>query len=618
MLRFRCASALFLCLVLCCAVSIAQNSVTFATHTSTAGLSPQAVYAIDINNDGIPDLVEDATSSGTNTVWIQLGNGDGTFQPQKQLAVLPETDNLAPMASGDFNGDGKVDLAFAVDYTNQLIVFLGNGDGTFQPMKVETVPFAGSSASQSFQGAQLLAADFNHDGKLDLAAFAQVATSTTNSAGVYILPGEGNGTFGTPRLVSSLKFVEDLALGDFDGDGNADIAVGENVSASETDLHVLYGSGAYGFTDSTVYRSICSSCSESDFFFASGDVNSDGRTDLFGFPNSNQLVVLTSQPDRQWTTFSMATTAALNQAVNRDDHAAPPPLLLGDFNGDGLMDLAAVGIQNAGTLQAQDVFDFFLANGSGGYTEQGVPVSGGIGNIVVGDFNLDGKPDVATINAGIQYPGTGAEMTVGLNQTEDGSWFSCPSMGTHEYHGAALCTPGYTAMSPVHFSAVANTWGQLRKIELWVDGKKADEQYHVSGSHGWLDGSGDTPLSVGAHRVVVIGADVDDTLTETAASIQVDPTCSAPSSPAVHICSPASGATLSVKSAVHIEATGTITGKLASMQLWIDGVKQYAESTDTRLDTMIWVLKPGTHRFAVLAVNTLGEKWEQAVNATVQ
>ena len=164
MLRFCCAPALFFCLVLCCAGSLAQNSVTFATPTAIAGLSPQAVYAVDINRDGVADLVEDATSSGSNTVSIQLGNGDGTFQDQKMIAVLPETnDNLAPMASGDFNGDGNVDLVFAMNDTNQVVVFLGNGDGSFQPMKVETIPFAAGSVSQTFQGGQLVAADFNHD-----------------------------------------------------------------------------------------------------------------------------------------------------------------------------------------------------------------------------------------------------------------------------------------------------------------------------------------------------------------------------------------------------------------------------------------------------------------------
>jgi hypothetical protein len=126
MQRFPSVAALSVCLVLCCGAAFAQNPVTFTTHTSTAGLSPQDVYAVDVNNDGVPDLIEDATSGGNNTVSIAIANGDGTFQAAKQLDVLPMTyTNRAPMAYGDFNGDGKLDLVFAMNYTNQLGVPLG-------------------------------------------------------------------------------------------------------------------------------------------------------------------------------------------------------------------------------------------------------------------------------------------------------------------------------------------------------------------------------------------------------------------------------------------------------------------------------------------------------------
>lgn len=91
--------------------------------------------------------------------------------------------------------------------------------------------------------------------------------------------------------------------------------------------------------------------------------------------------------------------------------------------------------------------------------------------------------------------------------------------------------------------------------------------------------------------------------------------CSAPSSAGVNLCSPASGA--SVSSPVQVTAAATVTGTLSSMQLWIDGVKKFSESSSSTLQTSISVAA-GSHRFAVLAVNTAGQKWEQAVNATVQ
>lgn len=91
--------------------------------------------------------------------------------------------------------------------------------------------------------------------------------------------------------------------------------------------------------------------------------------------------------------------------------------------------------------------------------------------------------------------------------------------------------------------------------------------------------------------------------------------CSAPSSAGVNLCSPASGA--SVAAPVQVLASATVTGTLAQMELWIDGVKKFSESSSSTLQTSISVAA-GTHRFAVLAVNTSGQKWEQAVNATVQ
>jgi len=92
-------------------------------------------------------------------------------------------------------------------------------------------------------------------------------------------------------------------------------------------------------------------------------------------------------------------------------------------------------------------------------------------------------------------------------------------------------------------------------------------------------------------------------------------TCSAPSSNGVRICAPASGS--SVASPVLVEAASTVTGTIARMELWVDGVKKYTATSSKQLNTTI-SLAAGTHRFAVLAINTAGQKWENAVYATVK
>jgi hypothetical protein len=90
--------------------------------------------------------------------------------------------------------------------------------------------------------------------------------------------------------------------------------------------------------------------------------------------------------------------------------------------------------------------------------------------------------------------------------------------------------------------------------------------------------------------------------------------CTAPTSAGVHICAPASGS--SVSSPVHVMATATVTGTIASTQLWVDGAKKYSTASDS-LNTSV-SLASGTHRFAVLATNTAGQKWESALTATVK
>jgi Bacterial Ig domain len=85
--------------------------------------------------------------------------------------------------------------------------------------------------------------------------------------------------------------------------------------------------------------------------------------------------------------------------------------------------------------------------------------------------------------------------------------------------------------------------------------------------------------------------------------------------PGVHICAPASGAT--VLSPVQIQAASTVTGKFDRMEVWVDGVKKYTETSSTTLNPKLSVAA-GSHRFGVFAVNTAGTKWEQAVYATVK
>ena len=232
------------------AVLLGNGDGTFRPpiNVSTGGIGTAFAVAIgDVNNDGHPDLV--ATNLTDNTVGVLLGNGDGTFQPVQVFPVglggccgYPDA-----VALGDFNRDGKLDIAVGDFGDNVLNILLGNGDGTFQP----AVFYFGGSGIGSLQ-----AADVNADGILDL-----IAASFTGD-GVTISLGNGDGTFSTgpdfatglsPHSVVVADFTHgqapDLAVTDF---ASNDVAIllnqrGQRGFYSVTDLGSLEGATGGSF-----------------------------------------------------------------------------------------------------------------------------------------------------------------------------------------------------------------------------------------------------------------------------------------------------------------------------------------------------------------------------------
>ena len=94
-----------------------------------AGLFPDSVVAVDLNLDGKLDLV--SANTGADTVSVLLGNGDGIFQTATTYA-MPAADDPIVVVAGDFNHDGKPDIAALNTYSNTVSILLGNGDGTLQ------------------------------------------------------------------------------------------------------------------------------------------------------------------------------------------------------------------------------------------------------------------------------------------------------------------------------------------------------------------------------------------------------------------------------------------------------------------------------------------------------
>ena len=309
-------------------VVVPLNTATFpAPTTLSMGGQPSALATGDFNGDGIMDLV--VANYTNNTVAVFIGNGAGGFSAPTNYS----TGGAAPesVAVGDFNGDGKLDLVVANAGSDTLGVFLGNGAGRFAP----AVTYS-TGGSRPFP---VVVGDFNGDGKLDLA----VANHGSNTIGVLL--GNGDGTFAAVKTCSSGgSDPYSLALGDFNGDGKLDIAA---VNSDSNTVGVLLGNGAGGFAPATIYPTGGSG----PMSLAVGDFNGDGKLDLAVANYSSETVsVLLGNG-----TGGFATAVTYPTGSGSDDVA------VGDFNGDGKQDLAVANYYSGSV-------NVFLGDGSGGFT----------------------------------------------------------------------------------------------------------------------------------------------------------------------------------------------------------------------------------------------------------
>ena len=371
------------------------SAVSFSPAVSyAAGSFGYAVAVGDFNGDGKPDLAV-ATSNGNNasstvSVSILLGNGDGTFQASRNFTA--GAGGGGSLVVGDFNGDGKVDLAVLA--RNGVSVLLGNGDGTFQ---------APRNFATGFTPDALAVGDFNGDGKPDL------VTANSSSNNVSVLLGNGDGTFQTAVSYAVGATPQSVVVGDFNGDGKPDLAVadrGDSLGRS-AGVSVLLGNG-----DGTFQAAQNFAAGFYPISVGVGDFNGDGKPDLAvaNFPPDfvdGTVSVLLGNGDG---TFQAAQNFAVRVLCRF--------VAVGDFNGDGKPDLAVANL-------VSNTVSVLPGNGDGTFQP---PQNFGVGSLPisvgVGDFNGDGRSDLAVAN----FDGT---VSVLMNQLVATTAVSGPTSSTY-------------------------------------------------------------------------------------------------------------------------------------------------------------------------------------------
>jgi len=352
---------------------------TFSIGASfETGVSSREVLATDINGDGKIDLA--VTNAGDSTVNILYGNGHGAF-PTTEIVDLGAGQPREPagIAARDMNGDGRLDLVVGIHNTDEVAIVDGKAGGSFATARFYV------SGSARIAPTSIAVDDLNGDGKLD------VVTANNLSSDSSVLLGDGHGNLGAPRSFVSDQDPLAVAIADFNGDHIPDVAsvTRGRQDTNTSSLAVLLGQGdgtLAGVEDVNLY------VQSDSIALATGDVDNDGVPDL--------LVGYTDG------------TVELHRANPGQGFAAPGSFLSpvdlallqgGDFNGDGLLDIVTVSKAATPTTN----LTLYLGKLTGGFgPPQPYAVGSGPQAIAVGDWNRDGRSDIAVCGQGSGSAGT--------------------------------------------------------------------------------------------------------------------------------------------------------------------------------------------------------------------
>ena len=360
-----------------------------APLTYVSGTQPYALAVGDLNGDGHPDVVAANAGLGAGVmagnITVMLGNGDSTLRGALSFRSdrAGRLSSAGPIVSADFNGDGLPDAAVLNTGSSSVTVFIADPVLGFKP----GVTYDTGNGTATNGDVDLAVGDVNGDGKLDIV--------TVGSGGVRVLPGNGDGSFGAVFSVSNSVPGQQIVVADIDGDGKPDLAYLQPFGS--TGIEIQYGDGQGGFTTP---QPLSASAGLPASIIAT-DVNGDGKVDLIigivgnGGAGSDIINVFLNAGNRTFAapnSFSIGPLGA----------AARVYLAVGDVDGNGSPDL--ITVEDGNGQANHSCVTVMLNNGSGVFTTLAQYSTGAmLSHAALGDFNGDGNLDLGVTSDAATY-----------------------------------------------------------------------------------------------------------------------------------------------------------------------------------------------------------------------